>query len=123
METLSQDPIGAATRLLNDPESRFTQKPDGPSWIEPLLHKTLIYFTLLAVYYQDISTLEVYRPSLEYTRNEILRHCRETVSRFRPQLSSSIQEGLDHSFSKESFRPLTGSEDSKSVWKLETMRQ
>lgn len=114
---IALDPFGASQMIHRSYKSLYPDVEGEPSWVDPLLHKIETFFSVLSVYYQDTSAFDLYRPLLQYTRDEIFRYCQVAVWDVDPELSDSLHGSLSHSFSNETFLPIEGYRDNKSVWK------
>jgi hypothetical protein len=99
MSQIAQDPFGFIATLQEPLSMRLdADDTESPAWLDVVSHKTLIHFTVLARYYQDFSSLDTFKPLLEYTRDEVLRYCHNTVSNFNPALSEKLVTTLDTLF-------------------------
>ncbi|GAA5884104.1 hypothetical protein JCM16303_005919 [Sporobolomyces ruberrimus] len=117
MASISKDPFGALARFLDNFQSIYAKIIPAPSLMDSLLHKLLAHFSLLASYYKDTSKIDQYRSLLRYTKEEVLRYCREVVKFFRPDLACTIEIDLVHSFTKGTYQPLLETTGQYSVWK------
>jgi hypothetical protein len=116
MMMFNRDLFGAMARFIRDFEALYPKAVRGPSSVDPLLHKILAHFSILATYYKDTAMLEKYRPLLDWTKEEVLRYCRETLIHWRPAAARTIQQDLLHSFSATTYLPLNVATDRASVW-------
>ncbi|GAA5904427.1 uncharacterized protein JCM6883_006489 [Sporobolomyces salmoneus] len=64
-------------------------------WVEPLVHKLLICFTILAHRFQNPLQFDDLQPFLDYAQQEVARYLDQVVHGTNPELALRLKDALE----------------------------